>query len=311
MSESDELDLMSQVARLHYLEGLTRIEIAQQLSVSRFKVARLLETALKTGVVTITIRPAGLVDLELSAALVERYGLQEATAVHVGSPDPAELYNRLGQVTARLLADTVTQDDVLGFDCGRTVSHIADHLTSLPACDVVQLSGLAGAVQQTGLDILRRVSQTSGGAAFPLYAPMIAVDARSAVALREEPGIQATMQRYQDVTTAIVSVGSWAPPVSQVYDQLAPREQQTFLEAGVVAETCALMFGSDGKPVKGLDDRRIGIPLTALQAVPRVIAVAGGVAKTHAIRALLASGLLNALVTDELTARALLEQQAV
>jgi hypothetical protein len=28
--------------------------------------------------------------------------------------------------------------------------------------------------------------------------------------------------------------------------------------AGVVAETCALMFDRDGRPVKGLDDRRIG-----------------------------------------------------
>jgi DNA-binding transcriptional regulator LsrR (DeoR family) len=44
--------LMTMVARQYCLEGKTRVEIAEQLKTSRFKVARLLEAALKLGVVT-------------------------------------------------------------------------------------------------------------------------------------------------------------------------------------------------------------------------------------------------------------------
>ena len=88
-------------------------------------------------------------------------------------------------------------------------------------------------------------------------------------------------------------------------------ERHALLEAGVVAETCALMFDRDGRPVKGLDDRRIGIPLSNLQAVPNVIAVGGGLDKANAIRSLLKSGVVNTAIIDLATARLMLDQQKV
>lgn len=303
----DDDELMMQMARMFYLEGLTRVEIAKRLNTSRFKVGRTLDAARETGMVTITLRPSGMVDRELSQQVASRYQLREARAVRVNGSSPTELYDRLGQVTARLLTDQVTATDILGFDSGRTVSQISYHLKALPPCDVVQLTGLAGTVQQNGLDIIRRVTEVSGGTAYPLYAPMIAPDAASASALRQQPGIHATMDHYRQVTVAIVSVGSWNPPISQHYDRLTPQERKDLLQAGVVADTCALVFGKDGHRIPGLMDRRIAIPPDDLEAVPNVIAVAGGEAKAQAIRALLMSGIVNTLVTDEPTARALLD----
>ena len=49
-----------------------------------------------------------------------------------------------------------------------------------------------------------------------------------------------------------------------------------------LAEAFALMFDRDGRPVRGLDDRKIGSPLTDLKAVPNVIAVGGGPDKANA-----------------------------
>lgn len=309
MSRPADDDLMVGVARLHYLDGLTRVEIAERLAISRFKVTRLLEAALSSGVVTITIRPPGLDESELSSGLVSRFGLGAARVIPLPSPAPDVLGDRLGQLGATHLGEIVTPTDVLGFDAGRTVSHIADHLTSLPACDTVQLSGLAGSVQQTGLDILRRVTSISGGTAHPLYAPMLAVDAASAAALRQEPVTASTIEQYDHVTIAVVSVGSWNPPVSQVYDRLDPRLRRDLLAAGVVAETCALMFDAHGRPVTTLDDRRLGISLDALRRIPNVVAVAGGVEKVAAIRALMQAGLVNTLVTDGAAARRLLDDE--
>lgn len=308
MTSLDEGDLMVGVARLHYLEGLTRIEIAERLAISRFKVTRLLESALATGVVTITIRPPGLTESELSAALVVRFGLRAARVVPISGSTPDALRDRLGQVGASLLTEIVTPADVLGFDAGRTVSHIADYLAALPPCDAVQLSGLAGSVQQTGLDILRRVTLISGGTAHAVYAPMLALDAASAAALRQEPVTARTIERYDQVTIAVVSVGSWTPPVSQVYDRLSPQQRRDLLAAGVAAETCALMFDREGQPVTKLDDQRLGISLEALRRVPDVIAVGGGVEKATAILALLHAGLITTLITDSTAARLLLDK---
>ncbi|RDG37120.1 sugar-binding domain-containing protein [Streptomyces corynorhini] len=108
------------------------------------------------------------------------------------------------------------------------------------------------------------------------------------------------------MTRAVVSVGSWTPPESQVYDRLAPAEREALLASGVAAETCALMFDAEGQALRGLDDRRIGISLKDLRAVDSVIGVAGGLGKRGAISAILRSGILDTLVVDEPTARALL-----
>ena len=297
---------MAEVARLHYLQGVNRVDIADRLEISRFKVSRLLEAAVSSGVVTISIRPTERTDHELSHALAQRFSLRAVQAVPVSSPEPDVLRARLGEASANLLTDILTVDDVLGLDAGRTVSHIADYLSSLPACETVQLSGLAGSVQQTGLEILRRVTLVSGGVAHPLYAPMLALDARSAATLRKQPMIASTMERYAAVTVAVVSVGAWTPPESQVYDRLDDRERGQLLDAGVAAETCALMFDRNGHPVPMIDDRRIGISLESLRRVPNVIAVAGGEAKAPALLALLKSGVINSLVTDTAAARLLL-----
>ncbi|WP_228447464.1 sugar-binding transcriptional regulator [Streptomyces paludis] len=311
MTGTRDVELMGRVARLYYLGGLTRVQIAERLGISRFKTGRLLDAALESGLVTITIKPSALIAPEVSDALAGRFGLRHAYAVRVDETadeeaDRAQIHDRLGRVAAGVLSETVTKDDVLGLDSGRTVSHIADHLNRLPPCDVVQLTGLTGTVQQTGLEILGRITSVSGGRAHPIYAPMITPDPESADSLRRQPGVKATIAQYRKVTRAVVSVGSWTPPESQVYDRLAPAERDALLASGVAAETCALMFDAEGQALRGLDDRRIGISLQDLRAIDNVMGVAGGPTKRDAISALLRSGILHTLVVDEPTARALL-----
>lgn len=59
-----------------------------------------------------------------------------------------------------------------------------------------------------------------------------------------------------------------------------------------------------GQPIDHPINRRaIALPLEALRKVPNVVFASGGANKTHAIAAVLRSGLGSALVCDEATAR--------
>jgi len=78
LAHTPHLLLASRVAWMHYVEDLTNLEIAARLGISRFRVARLLERALKSGIVQITIQSPLEVDQELSTALISRFGLSEA-----------------------------------------------------------------------------------------------------------------------------------------------------------------------------------------------------------------------------------------
>ena len=69
-----ELVLAASIARRHYVDGRTKIEIADEFRLSRFKVARLLEAARAQGLVRIEIGHAGTIDVDTSGRLAERFG---------------------------------------------------------------------------------------------------------------------------------------------------------------------------------------------------------------------------------------------
>jgi DNA-binding transcriptional regulator LsrR (DeoR family) len=303
----DELSQRAVVARRFYLEGRTRIQIAEEFGISRFKVARMLDEALESGMVEITIHNPGSIDVNLSTAMQRKYGLEHAYAVVADGNSPGDRIDAVAKAMAELLQSILCEDDVLGVDCGRTLPHVVEHLTSLPSCDVVQLTGLAGAITANGVDLVRRISEISGGKSWPLYAPLVVPDAHTAASLAGNHQIQETIGQHTKVSCAIVSVGAWSPGVSQVYDSLAPDEALQMWDAGVRAETCALLLDSDGKRMPGLDERRMGVDEATLRAIPTVIAVASGPEKLAATRAVLRSGLVSSVVTDNEIAAAVLD----
>jgi DNA-binding transcriptional regulator LsrR (DeoR family) len=79
-------------------------------------------------------------------------------------------------------------------------------------------------------------------------------------------------------------------------------------ERGVVGDILGQFFDADGSVVElPIHDRRIGIELSDLVPIPKVVGVAGGLHKADAILGALHGGYLDVLVTNELTAIRLLE----
>ncbi|MHC9295940.1 sugar-binding transcriptional regulator [Mycobacterium sp. LTG2003] len=312
----DELFQRAVIARRYYLEGRTRIQIAEEFGISRFKVARMLDEALESGMVEIKIHNPGAIDVDLSTALQRQYGLEHAYAVVCGADNQdgsadaentAERVAAVAKAMAELLQSILRDGDVVGVDCGRTLAHIADHLTTLPQCDVVQLTGMAGAINHNGADLVRRISEVSGGRSWPMYAPLVVSDARTAASLANTQQIQETFDQHPKVSCAIVSVGAWTEGASQVYGSLSTEEVRQLDAAGVCAETCALLLDAEGNRLAGLDDRRMGIDEATLRAIPTVIAIATGPEKIAATRAVLQSGMVSSLVTDVDIAAAVLD----
>src|SRR4029077_15727855 len=68
--------LAATVARRYYLDGASKSEIAVELGLSRFKVARMLDRARSSGLVRIELHYEGEIDLDLSVRLGAKYGLR-------------------------------------------------------------------------------------------------------------------------------------------------------------------------------------------------------------------------------------------
>ena len=297
-------------ARRYFLDGASKSEIAQELGISRFKVARLLDAARRNGIVRIEIGAPPEIDLELSGELAARHGLTDALVVR--TIDGPEEFKReqLGRTCAELLTQSLEADDVLGISWGRTLHSMVGHLSKLPGCTVVQIVGSVPTLELdvNSMELVRRVADCAGGPVYPLYVPLLVDSPEMASALRSDPHVHKTVAMFDHLTKAVVGIGAWTASGSTVRAAL-PEEIAAALDAaGAVADICSTVLDADGAEVRaaGLPSRFIAISPEQLRAVPDVTAIAGGAAKAAAILAALRSGLIHRLITDEEAARLLL-----
>jgi hypothetical protein len=107
---------------------------------------------------------------------------------------------------------------------------------------------------------------------------------------------------------AVVAIGSWDPPDSQLRNGVDEFEREARRSLGVRAEICSTLVDDDGHAVAAeLTLRQIAISGDQLRRIPEVIAVAGGRSKAAAVRAVLKGGYITSLVTDASVARTLLD----
>jgi DNA-binding transcriptional regulator LsrR (DeoR family) len=310
-----ELVLAASIARRHYVDGRTKIEIADEFRLSRFKVARLLEAARAQGLVRIEIGHAGTIDVDTSGRLAERFGLQHAIVVDTPDDDLVSLRRNLGRAAADLLSEIVTPSDVIGLAWARSVQAMVAELKRLPPVPVVQLTGALTSHHDTSssiegdssVDIVREVARISGGPAYLFFAPFLVTDPATARALRKQPDLARAFNMMSSVTVAVVGIGHWAPGQSTLYDAANERERARLRREGVCAEVAGVFLTADGRVLQtALNDRMIAISGTQLRSVDQLIAIPYGVAKTPAVLAALISGLVDSLVTHVSLAEALL-----
>ena len=230
-----EVVLAARVARQYYLEGVSKVDIADRLGISRFRVARLLDSARDAGMVRIEIGlPGGSLDAALSAELCSAFGLRHAFVFNFPDDEEALLRHRLGEAAGQALMDLITPGDVLGMSWSRTLGALAAALTQIPPCPIVQLTGAVPPPDGRDLlDLVRSVARVGGGPAHVFYAPMILDDAQTAAAIRRQSDVAEAFARVPSVTIAVVAIGAWMPGMSTIYDAITPAERDALAALGV------------------------------------------------------------------------------
>jgi DNA-binding transcriptional regulator LsrR (DeoR family) len=303
--------LAATIARRYYFDGVSKSDIATELGLSRFKVARMLDRARTSGMVRIELHYEGGIDLDLSVRVGTQYGLRRCLVIDSPEDDEALLRTHLGRAAAGLLGEIIDRDDVLGLAWSRTLMAMRSALIRLAPCAVVQLTGALSRpdVDESSIELVRDVARIANGPAYCFYAPMIMPEAGTARALRAQSEVALAMERFGELTKAIVTVGAWAPAQSTVADAVSDAERRQGESLGVRAELCGIQLDAEGRAVKtALSERMIGIEPEQLRAVPEIIAIAYGSAKADAVRAAVRGGFVTSLITHASLARELLEK---
>jgi DNA-binding transcriptional regulator LsrR (DeoR family) len=101
-------------ARRHFILRQTKSQIAEDLSLSRFKVARLIEAAIEEGIVNFVISEPADLDIELSDKVRKHYGLKSALVLKGPDQPTSALTESLGSLSAQLLEETLEDGQLLG-----------------------------------------------------------------------------------------------------------------------------------------------------------------------------------------------------
>lgn len=295
------------IAERFFLGQQSKVEIAQEMGLSRFQVARSIDRALAHGLVRITVTAGNDLDHAASEALRRAYGLRRAlvTASAEGtSPEAAVV-----RLAADLLTETVRAEDVLGLAWSRTVNDVVSALDRLAPCAVVQLCGTYALPwrHDTSAETVSRAGAVGGGRTLPIYAPLVLPDPRTTSALRSQPGVAEAINEFRHLTVAVVSIGAWAPTHSTVHDLLPEPHRRRLAEQGAVSELVGLLLDAQGRVLDTeLSGRVLAIDSDTLAAVPEVIGLIREPKRAAAAHAVLRSGLVSTIVTNTAVTEALM-----
>lgn len=303
---------MLRAAQLYYRLNLTQDEVGKRLGVSRFKVGRLLDRALREDAVRIEIvHPAARL-VAVEDALVGRFGLAGAIVVDVpgtgSEADDEELAReRVADAAAAHLA-VLQPGGAIGVSWGRTMLALAAHLQPgwTRAAEIVQLNGAVSrsARPTRAQEVVERFGMTTGAAIRLLSAPAIVGSAELRRALEADPAVGETLTAARQAPTAIFGMGVFGPASAHVLSgYLDDTDMAALAAAGAVGDVLGRFLALDGSiALPALDERTVGLPLDDLRTKPLTVGLAAGAGRGPIALAALRTGLLRVLVADEGTA---------
>ena len=290
------------VAELYYEHDMTQEQIAKHLTLTRWKVGRMLKSARDRGIVKIEIVHPKARVRSLEAELVSRFGLAEAVVVPAsGDPDAQRL--EVARVAADWLADLRPEPQVVGVSWGRTMDDVSTAMAPgwARGVEVVQVNGAVSHGRATsGRAVATELARQGRGSARLLPAPAIVEKASTRRAIEADTSVRQVLSAARDADVLLFSLGALSVESVLVESgYLSAKDIARLRAIGAVGDVLGRFLDSDGNEASDdLAERTIALQLEDIRKVPVSIAVASGIEKAAVARAALSSRLCTVLVAD-------------
>lgn len=307
----DEDSLSARAAWLHFVGGLTQGEVAGRLNVPAGKAHRLIARANRAGLVQVFIDGAVASCVALEERLRKLYGLahcEVAPDLNEG-PLPLRALGTLGARYLRLACDS-GEHTIIGLGHGRTLAACVMRLPRAAYGHVRFVSLLGGFTRKFAanpFDVISSIAERTGAESYVMPVPFCLNSAEDRSVLMAQRGIEQVFDLARQATLRLVGIGTVVGDnASLASSGMIERGELAEIErAGGRGELLGHFFDARGRKVEtDFSARLMSLDGAELQA-GRMVAVAGGAVKPAAIRAVLESGWLHGLLTDERTAKLL------
>ncbi len=312
---TDELELLTRVAWLHFMEGVTQREIARYLGLSQPKVARLLDKAQKCGIVRISIASPYANCLRIEGELRKLFPHLK-DAVVVPTPRGGNLFESLGRAGAWYLERVLQDGDLVGIAWGRTLKSVALSLQGVTVKNlkfVTLIGGLTASASLNPYTIGEKLASIFEGECYYLYAPAVVENEETRNFYLSERINQKTLELARKARWSIVGIGA-VDAQHSIYALtgfIDYHELELIRSKGGVGDILGQFYDIQGNIIDTpLHRRTVALPLEDLRDMQNVIGIAGGKEKVEAILGALRGRYIKILITDEHTAQRIVELEA-
>lgn len=312
LPQTDMDRLRARAVWLYFVEGRTQSEVAKLLGLNRVAVVRLLADARRRNEVRITVS-APLAELvKVERELEQRFAINHVIAAPVSDPtsDPVKV---IAAAAGAFINSKMQSGMSVGVGWGQTLYNTLPFIAgrTLENFRVVSLlGGISAARRFNPAEFAWQFAQLFQGDGYLIPAPALVDSAETKHALLERCGLAEIFQMADHLDMVLVSVGGISTiTTSYRLGHLSEPERRSLIGAGAVGDLLYNFIDVHGQLVDNqVNGRAISVDLTQLRKTPERVLVSGGPEKVHALLGAINVLEPTVLITDEVTARALLEQ---
>ena len=311
-SDRARLDDAARAGWLYFIAGHTQDEIAKRLKVSRATAQRLVSLCLTERLITFRLEHKIGACMELAARLKEAFALRYCEVAPADSTSPTAIAG-IAERAASLLESVLRSDKpaIVALGTGRAMRAAIEQVPPMD-CPNHQLVSLVGNISTDGsasfFDTVARLADLTKARHYPMPLPvLLSSEAEREQLLRINP-VTRVRAIAAKADLRLVGIGQMDQNAQVYVDGFINREELLeLMRLGAVGELTGWAFDAQGRIIDGGTNRRLTSVPHQLPAETLVVGAASGAAKLTAMRAALRGRLLNGLITDEETAKALLK----
>ncbi len=307
-----EEQLLVRLAWACEIEGMTQADAAERFGITRLRVNKGLSEARRRGILRVSVDSIFAAAAQLEWQLDEKFGLTRSIVV----PSPEKNDSVTPLVAAGLGAhlDDLLRDKKIsrfGMSWGNTLNLATRHMQPLdrPELEIVSImGGVSRGSDVNGYEITTRLADLCNAQHSLFPAPLYAGSRESQALFMEQDVIEEMLEKIRSCE-AIALATSDLKSSLLVRDALPNGVKPAELMAlGGVGDITGHILNAEGGLIDHpLNGQVIGLTLDEMAEIDNVILAAGGAHKVPVIRAALRRRFVDTLVTDENTARALID----
>jgi DNA-binding transcriptional regulator LsrR (DeoR family) len=310
-SEKARLDDAARAGWLYFIAGHTQDEIAKRLGVSRATAQRLVSLCLSQRLITFRLEHPIAACMDLAHRLMGRFELRTCEVVPTDPTSPIAVAG-IAQRAASLLESTLRNEKptTVAIGTGRAMRAAVEQVPPMDCTDH-QLVSLVGNISTDGsatfFDAVARLADRTKARHYPMPLPLL----MSSEAERDQMLKIGPVARVRGIAARadlrLLGVGQMDKNAQVHVDGFISREELLeLMRLGAVGELTGWAFDAGGHFIDGGTNRRLTSVPHPVPAATLTVAAALGPAKVPAILAALKGRLINGLITDEATAKAIL-----